>query len=399
MPDLSTPEKRAALRPRGWPYTWKISRYKYLGYRRLLNGGTWLAKLQTPNMNQPKFERLGDEGDCTYEKALGKALEWFNSGGSETTVPGSKLTLRLVCSQYLTYRHNETEFEGYTSARSLFNCYLFPRPIADKLVTDLKTADYQAWLKAAGDKILKGHKDPDPKERKRKSYYSANMTWHWIESALNRALKTNKGLPKDEWKAVEPLKGGKSRSRPVFLSPDECQRLVNTIEGALRDLVLGGIYTGARLGELKAMRVRDLNLAEGIWTPSHSKTERGHRDRFLDAQTVDLLKRLCAGKSSEALVFTPDGENWRRRYDRGFRQAVQRINLPKGTCFYSLRHSYISKLVAAGVSPLFIAENCGTSVKEIEDTYAKFKPDQKRAMLAQGAIKLDLPESRVVSLR
>ena len=113
---------------------------------------------------------------------------------------------------------------------------------------------------------------------------------------------------------------------------------------------------------------------------------------------MDLLKRLCAGKEPEDLVFTPDSESWRSRHWRPFNEAVKRAKLPKGTCFYSLRHSYISKLVAAGVSPLFIAENCGTSVKEIEATYAKFKPDQKRELLAQGAIKLEIPPTNVVAI-
>ena len=148
-----------------------------------------------------------------------------------------------MCSQYLTYRHDETEFEGFTSTKSLFNCYLFPSSIAGKLVINLKTADYQAWLKRTGDKIHKKHKDPDPKERKRKAYYTANMTWHWIESALNRAVKTNKKLPTEEWKAVEPLKGGKSKSRPVFLDEGQCQRLVNAMgPGPLQDLTSGGIF-------------------------------------------------------------------------------------------------------------------------------------------------------------
>lgn len=399
MTDLSTTEKRAKLSSRPAPYFHKISPGRHLGFRKLVEGGTWIAR-EHPSGGQRKHHNIGSEADYDFHAALTKAVDWFQrETDSDDIVPESKLTLRLVCSQYLTYRYDETEFEGFTSTKSLFNCYLFPSSIANKLVVNLKTADYQAWLKRTGDKILKRHKDPDPKEAKRKSYYTTNQTWHWLESALNRAAKINKSLPREEWKAVEPLKGGKSKSRPVFLSPDECQRLVNTTDGPLRDLILGGIFTGARLGELKAMKVQDLDLNDGIWSPSHSKTEKGHADRFLDQQAIDLLKRLTAGKAPDALVFTPDGESWRSRHWRPFNEAANRAKLPKGTCFYSLRHSYISQQVKVGVSPLFIAENCGTSVKEIEATYAKFKPDQKRELLAQGAIKLDVPESNVAAFR
>ena len=399
MTDLSTPEKRIRLKPRSAPYFQKISPGRYLGFRRLAEGGTWVARSH-PSGGERVHHPIGPEEDHSYEDAMQAALAWFTR---DTDAPGSlsKLTLKQVCSEYLTYRFDRTEFEGYTSTRSLFMCHLFPHRIASKQVAKLTTADYQAWLEQTGAKILEKHKEPDPKEKKRKSYYTANMTWHWTEAALNRAKKTTKSLPEAEWKAVEPLKGGKSKSRPVFLSQDECQRLVNVTSGPLRDLILGGIYTGARLGELKAMRVCDMNLAEGIWTPSHSKTEAGMRDRFLDFDdTVPLLKRLCAGKAPEDLVFTPDGESWRSRHWRPFNEAVQRAKLPKGTCFYSLRHSYISKQVAVGVQPLFIAENCGTSVKEIENTYAKFKPDQKRELLARGAMRIEVADdSNVATLR
>ena len=398
MTDLSTSEKRARLKSRAGPYFQKISPGRYLGFRKLADGGTWVARSH-PSGGERVHHPIGPEEDHSYEDAMQAALAWFTR---DTDAPAStsKLTLKQACSEYLTYRFDHTEYEGYMSTRSLFLCHLFKHRIANKQVAKLATADYQAWLEQTGEKILAAHREPDPKERKRKAYYTANMTWHWIEAALNRAKKTTKSLPEAEWKAVEPLKGGKSKSRPVFLSEDECQRLVNVTSGPLRDLILGGILTGARLGELKAMRVQDLDLSEGIWTPCHSKTENGLRDRFLDDQTITLLKRLTVGKAPDVLVFTPDGEPWRSRHWRPFNEAVQRAKLPKGTCFYSLRHSYISKQVAAGVQPLFIAENCGTSVKEIEATYAKFKPDQKRELLAKGAMRIEVDEpDTVVSLR
>ena len=52
----------------------------------------------------------------------------------------------------------------------------------------------------------------------------------------------------------------------------------------------------------------------------------------------------------------------------------------------------------AGVSPLFIAENTGTSVKQIEDHYGHFAEEEKRRLLAKGAMKLEIPESNVVAI-
>ena len=139
MTDLSTPEIRAALPLRSWPYTHKIDRYKYIGFRKLADGGTWLAKLQMPN-NRPVFHRLGDEAEYPFLDAMAAALEWFNSAGEEATVAPSKLTVRLALSQYLTYRHNEKSLEGYESTKSLFDCHVFPHPIADNPISKLDSA-------------------------------------------------------------------------------------------------------------------------------------------------------------------------------------------------------------------------------------------------------------------
>lgn len=395
MAALTTAAQRAKLPARPAPYFQKISPGRHLGFRKLKSGGTWLAREQ-PRGGERVHHAIGPEEDHTFEEAMTAALAWFRRDTDAPGLSAAKLTVKMACTEYLTYRYNETEREGYVSTRSLLMCHLLKHRIATKRVADLKTVDYQNWLRQTGEKIFKAHKEPDPRERKRKAFYTANQTWAWLEAALNRAKKSTPSLPEEQWKAVEPLKGGKTKSRPVFLDEKQCQRLVNVTSGPLRDLILGGIYTGGRLGELKAMRVQDLNLAEGIWSPSHSKTEKGTRDRFLDDQAIALLKQLTAGKAPDDLVFTPDGESWRSRHWYPFNEAVRRAGLPKGTCFYSLRHSYISKQVAAGVQPLFIAENCGTSVREIEDTYAKFKPDQKRELLARGAMRIEVHDERKV---
>ena len=111
---------------------------------------------------------------------------------------------------------------------------------------------------------------------------------------------------------------------------------------------------------------------------------------------MKLLKRLCAGKSKTDLVFTSQGDPWKKQYQHLMRAAVNKAKLDAATCFYSLRHTYISNQMKAGVPPQAIAENCGTSVKQIEDHYGHFAPSDKRRLLAQGAMKLDVPEDDTV---
>lgn len=391
---IDTAAKREKLTKRPAPHFEKIAAGKALGYR--ATSGQWVARLHKPG--KPRRHRtLGHEGDMTYDQALAAALAWFG-GAAQAEVPQSKLTVALVASSYLTFRFNETSQEGAKSTKSLFDCHLFGHPLAARTVADLKTAHYQKWLDDTGARLVENHRDRDPKERRRKGRYTANLAWAFFEAALNRAAKIDKTLPKAEWQAVETLKDGETRGRPIFLTEAQVQRLINVTSGSLRDLILGGALTGARLGELTEMKVRDLDFDQAVWHPSHSKTKRGLRPRYLDDQTLALLKRLCAGKKPDALVFSPDGRPWGRRYKHALMMAVEKAKLPSGTSFYSLRHSYISEQMKAGVPPQAIAENCGTSVKQIEDHYGHFAPSAKRKLLARGAMKLEIPATNVVNL-
>jgi integrase len=402
MTDLSTPEIRAALPPRSWPYTHKIDRYKYIGFRKLAEGGTWLAKLQMPN-TKPVFHRLGDDADYTFLEAMAAVLEWFNSAGEEASVAPSKLTVRLALSQYLTYRHNEKSLDGYESTKSLFDCHVFPHPIAAKLIAKLDSADLQAWLNETGEKLAGGNPDSDPEERKRKGHLTANQCWAFFKAALNRATKTNKGLPVEEWRgnAVEIFEDGETVAREAFITEVEAQRLVNAASSeALRDLTLGGLLTGARIGELKNTKVRDFNPETGKWTPSSSKSRKnGRKPRVLDRDAVTLFVRLCTGKPKDALIFTPDGENWRGRYEYHFKEAARRAGLESNVSFYSLRHSYVSRQVKARTPLIWIAKNIGTSIKQLERHYSHIEDEEKRELLAKGTMRLDVPESKVVNLR
>ena len=114
--------------------------------------------------------------------------------------------------------------------------------------------------------------------------------------------------------------------------------------------------------------------------------------------------RLTAGRPKDAPVFlTEDGEAWNKSDIRSPIYAVkERAKLDPAFVFYSLRHTFISHQVAAGMPTLAVAQNVGTSVAMIEKHYGKFLPSDKRDMLERGQIKLPVqkaPGQKVVSIR
>ena len=95
-----------------------------------------------------------------------------------------------------------------------------------------------------------------------------------------------------------------------FLSDDECRRLVNTCNGAFRDLVHAALLTGCRYGELVRMRVADFNAAAGTITVQISKAGKPRHVALTDeGQTV--FKTLTSGRTGRDAIFVhDDGKTW-----------------------------------------------------------------------------------------
>jgi integrase len=151
-------------------------------------------------------------------------------------------------------------------------------------------------------------------------------------------------------------------------------------------LILLGVATGARLGELLALRWSDVDLERGTVRIGRSrwvvngrmqvkgpKTEAGYRTVMLGVATIAQLRRLRAEQvrqrlalgrhysTAEALVICkPDGRPYRPdSASTMFRVFVDRLGLPKTVHVHTLRHSAASFLAAAGVPTSDIAAQLG----------------------------------------
>jgi hypothetical protein len=74
--------------------------------------------------------------------------------------------------------------------------------------------------------------------------------------------------------------------------------------------------------------------------------------------------------------------------------ALRRAGLDQEGTFYALRRSYISRAIEGEVPLNIIAENCGTSVRLIEKTYAKILAGKRREFIERGAPTLMVPSGR-----
>jgi integrase len=142
-----------------------------------------------------------------------------------------------------------------------------------------------------------------------------------------------------------------------------------------RPLLATFAFAGLRIGELIALRWRDVDLAAGRITVRASKTDAGVRQIDLLPVLRDELaahKARAADSGAEAFVFATmtgteqKGDNVRKRVlGKAVEGANERlakageVPLPDGLSPHKLRHTFASILVALGVDPGSVMDQLG----------------------------------------
>ena len=385
---METRDARSRLKQRHQPYWRQIHTGLSIGFRKGKRGGTWMVRKLGTDGNYG-FEKLGIADDhqdangidvLSYAQAHRKALE-----NSNQKTHGGPYTVGDAARDYLEYAraHTKTAY----NAETVVNAHILP-DYEKRQIDSLTAAELDRWkqnlvkspIRRRGTLAPKLVKTDDDPETVRKRKASANRHLTIFKALLNRAWSKGKVKDDSEWRRVNPFPGV-NEARKVFLQPDQCQRLVNAVSGGFRAYVQALLYTGARPGkELEYVKVRDFDRNAGTIRIPDGKT--GSREIFLTDEGVKFFARHCAGRSpDEYLLVKDDGTQWGKSHHiRFMRAAVKTAKLPADTTAYSLRHTYISLALKNGMNIKVLADSTGTSIRMIEQHYAKFLHNDRRAM-------------------
>jgi integrase len=170
------------------------------------------------------------------------------------------------------------------------------------------------------------------------------------------------------------LNEAKDRRKPYVLSWADQEKLVALAPPRLRLLVIMGVETGMRTGEMLGLRWSDINLLEGDLKVERSKTSAGIRTVPLSNCCKIELRRWknLVGTEFSEWVF-PNFSNRRHPLQGGrkaWASALKKAGLPFFPIYY-LRHTFASRLTAAGVSPVTVAQMLGHSTTQIVPRYAQ----------------------------
>ena len=207
---------------------------------------------------------------------------------------------------------------------------------------------------------------------------------HVLHTALERAVGTEL-LARNVAHAISPPKV--ALTEITALKADEIAPLLVALKSnKLEAIAVLALSTGARRGEILALRWGDVDLTAGTVRIARSleqtvadglkfkqpKTARGVRTISLPAVAVETLqahwkhqleRRMMLGQgkpTADTLVFSTidGGPISPNGLSRDWGDFVRAQGLPSVT-FHGLRHSHVSALIASGIDPLTISRRIG----------------------------------------
>lgn len=368
------------------------------------SNGTWCAAVTSgmnPETGKPKRDYFYGKTRQEVAEKLNNTLNNLNQG---TYVKPSNITLGSWLDAWLEqYKKTNTRPATYEMYEELMRLHIKPQ-IGHIPLKDIRPDHIQ---KLYNDKFKNGRIDGSGGL----SAGSIKRMHNLLHGALNQAMKNGLVIRNVSDATTLP----KQEKKPIrILSIDEHSNFLKALEGErLRALFMLELGTGARLGEILAVRWKDINLDEGSMYVKQSirrvktddpgpaktklifqtpKTEAGERIIPLPDQIVTELREHSDRQLREKQIAGELYEDYELVFCTELGMPIDPRNLRKifyrisekagisGVTFHALRHSYATRLLEANEHPKVVQEILGHSdIAMTLNTYSHVMPEIKKA--------------------
>lgn len=174
---------------------------------------------------------------------------------------------------------------------------------------------------------------------------------------------------------------------PVWLTPEQCEKLVRELPQHTRAPMLFSVLTGLRMSNVRDLVWGRVDLERGMcWVPSsHYKTKKAHGVP-LSEEAVRLLRMVPRVEGIDhVFTYTPHSKDGRFQprpitgtfNTKAFRKARERAGVT--VRWHDLRHTFASWLAMSGASDRVIQSLCGWSTPAMVQRYAHLRPEEMRS--------------------
>jgi integrase len=236
---------------------------------------------------------------------------------------------------------------------------------ADVSVKDITRGELQIWVDEIGaDRGKEG----------------ANRAINQMSAAINWGIKRGY-LEHNPCKGVERFR---SQSRERFLMPDEVGKVkaaLDRSEPVYRDFFYLCLLTGARKGNVLAMRWEHIDFELALWTIPGAEFKNGHTLCIpLGQAALAILYRRHTERSG-VYVFPGKGVSGHMHdAKKAWKRVLKRAGVA-GVTIHDLRRTVGSYLAISGAEPLLIAKTLGHRDLRSTQVYARLNVEPVRAAM------------------
>jgi integrase len=409
---LESRTARLKITPRKEPYWKAIGQGLAIGYYKGAKSGAWYVRYRGERKRYVA-ETLAQADDVmdsdgtrvlTFYEAQEKARAWHleqlrAETGNRTSI--RHYTVSNALDDYYAWFQHERKSLAYT--KGTIEAHIRPHLGAVE-IKKLNARKIQEWLhllattpprlrsKAIGGKLAYKEFSNTPEEnRKRKA--TANRIFTVLKAALNHAFREGYALSDEAWRRVKPFHNVDNASR-IFLTQEECTRLINACAPDFRKLVQAALLTGCRYSELTNMPCGDFDAEAGKCLVRESKSGKP-RHVVLQEEGKQFFIAQTSGRAADTSIFVrEDGEAWdKSQQSRRFAEARKQAKIKKRISFHGLRDTHASLLAGNGTPMAVIAAQLGHSDTRVcEKHYAHLTP----SYIAE-TIRKNLPDFGIVA--
>jgi len=428
---LDSRTAREQLKTRREPYWRLVEPGLYLGYLKRANApGNWLARrfngkdasgspytrtyLKTADGHQIIADDYAD-ADGNMVRSFAQAqrlLQADHRPKSGERAAAGPFTIDQAMDYYLECaEHEKGNIDAVKDARTQIAAFI--RPSLGSLDISKITADrLRKWLRALAAqaprlRTRKGEKQKfaamgTDAETIRRRRATANRTFHILKAGVNKAFFDGKAEYNIEWRRVQPFKNVDG-VRKRYLTIEQCKRALNAADEDFAKLIGGALQSGARYGQLIALKASDFDARNGTLQLSTRKGNGQLRvyHAVLSKEGVDFFADLAAGLADDDLIFRKaNGEPWAKSdQQRPMEETCKRAQITPRTVFHILRHTWASHSVMNGIPLMVVAENLGhTDTRMVEKHYGHLAPSFKAKVIREKAPRFGMRRSNVRTL-
>jgi len=199
------------------------------------------------------------------------------------------------------------------------------------------------------------------------------------------------------WPILDFVKPEREEKLPVILSREEVQRVLGCLRQPHHRACLSTIYgCGLRLQEGVKLQVRDIDSSRMV---VHVRQGKGRKDRYvpLPARTLEQLRWYWRQHRHPEWLFPSRGFGQYGPMDesgvqKAFGAALKESGIHKAASVHTLRHSYATHLLEAGVNLRLIQSYLGHDSLSTTAIYVHLTPQaQVEAALTINQLMAGLP--------